>query len=213
MELDLQTNSFSGAPSPCRHFNLNASDLRVGGIFPIVIIAFMEDSKSPGYFLPSALTLLLLPTTYALPLGGPAEHTGSISGIVPPTCAYQAVALGAFGIIMTCHQSLMPQGFTNSKGWGTDTFVAMGVIAVAVVWTGGIIASGFYEDGQPCHHDLFLCAGCLIYAPHMHNATIFLWFIYSLSTKFKMSLWTPPALHTRDAWFSSTMFPWLSIAS
>jgi hypothetical protein len=40
----------------------------------------------------------------------------------------------------------------------------------------------------------------------MLNATIFLWFMYSLSTKFKMSLWTPPAIYTRDAWSAAFKF-------
>lgn len=172
----------------------------------VPIFTFIEDSKSLGYLVPSTLILLLLPTTCARPLEAATEQTGPVGGIVPPTRAYQAVALGAFGIIMACHRSLMSEGFTNSRSWGTDTFVAMGVIAVAVVWTGGIIASGFLEGGEPCRNDLLLCAGRLIYAPHMLNATIFLWFTYSLSTKFKMSLWTPPAQYTRDAWSTGFKF-------
>ena len=165
----------------------------------IIIITISQISKSVHHFL--VLSLLSL-TTYALPLG----QTGNVSGIVQPTRAYQAVALGAFGVIMACHRTLITEGFVNSRGWGTDAFVALGMVIIAIVWTGGIIASGFLESGKPCGHDILLCAGRLIYAPHILNATISLWFVYSLSAKFDLRLWKPPVLYTRDAWSAAFRF-------
>jgi hypothetical protein len=50
------------------------------------------------------------------------------------------------------------------------------------------------------------CAGRLIYAPHMLNATALLWFIYFISTKLNLSLWKPPLLYTRDAWSAAFRF-------
>jgi hypothetical protein len=168
----------------------------------VCIVTIAQISKSAQCFLAFLVLSLLLPSTYALPL----EQTGSVSGIVQPTRAYQAVALGGFGVIMACHRTLITEGFINSRGWGTDAFVAIGMVTIAIVWTGGIIASGFLESGKPCRHDMSLCAGRLIYAPHILNATILLWFVYSLSTKFKLRLWKPPVLYTRDAWSAAFEF-------
>jgi hypothetical protein len=201
-------------------FGLSIMESLTGHIGSVTSVAVSPDGrwkygKSPNENVLKVCVLLLvlefIPVAYGLPI----EPSENVSGIVKPTHAYQAVALGAFGIITACHRSLMAEGFVNARRWGTDTYIGFGLCFVALVWTGVVVVSGFLEDTKPCQVNVMSCAGRLIYAPHMLNATAGLWVLYLVSVKFNLSLWIPQPQSSRDSWshaFRYHIVPCVNIA-
>jgi len=165
------------------------------------LIASCRVSKKLVCFL-----LLSLPHTLGAPIG-----SSDVTIQSPVAYIYQAAALGGFGIIIAGHRTLLADGFTNSFEPRTDLFTVVVLSLTSGVWSALVVISGLFELGRPCSTDILLCAGRMVYLPHMINATILLWMIYYVSVKFKLSLWTPPPEYSREAW--SSAFRWHVVTS